>query len=162
MKVVDFVIKVIEKICFVLMLIMTFVTFAQAINRYIFSGSFFWAEEAAIWSMIWITFLGATVALRRGGHTRIDFLVNALPAKIRKWVEVFDYVVIAGFLSFLGWYSLPVIQKTGRLMSVGLRIPRSGMFYAILIGCILMVVYALLLAVCKAVGYDVNGGAKKS
>lgn len=156
MKGFDFVIKVIEKVCVVLMIIMTFVTFGQAFNRYVLGGSFFWAEEAAIWSMIWITFLGATVALRRGKHPRIDFLVNMFPIKIRKWVEAFDYLVIAIFLAFLGWHSLPVVQKTGRIIAVGLRIPRSIMFYSILVGCVLMVIYALLLAAGKVLGFEMQ------
>lgn len=158
MKTFDFLIKAIEKGCIILMMIMTFVTFGQAFNRYILGGSFFWAEEAAIWSMIWITFLGATVALRRGKHPRIDFLVNMFPLKIRKWIEVFDYLVIASFLAFLGWYSIPVVQKTGRIIAVGLRIPRSIMFYSVLVGCALMVIYTILLAIGKAVGHDMNGG----
>ena len=47
-KVLDCISKVIEKICFVLMAVMTMVTFAQAFNRYVLNGSFFWAEECAI------------------------------------------------------------------------------------------------------------------
>ncbi len=159
MKIFSFLIKAIEKLCFALMLVMTFVTFAQAVNRYVFAGSFFWAEECAIWSMIWITMLGSTVALSRSKHTRIDFLINMFPAKVKKWIEVFDYVIIAAFLGYLGYASLPVVEKTGRLISPGLKLPRSIMFYAVLAGCVLMVVYALLLAFKKATGMAEEGGA---
>lgn len=149
-KVLDCISKVIEKICFVLMAVMTLVTFAQAFNRYVLNGSFFWAEECAIWSMIWVTMLGSCVAMHRKSHTRIDFLINMLPIGVRKWVEVFDYIIIAVFLGFLGWYSLPVIQKTGRLISTGMKLPRSIMFWAILIGCIIMVLDCLNMAVKTA------------
>lgn len=151
MKILDIMSKVIEKICFVLLLTMTVTTFGQAVNRYVFNGSFFWAEECAIWSMIWLTMLGSTVAMHHKKHTRIDFLINMLPISSRKWVEVFDYVVIAAFLAFLGWYSLPVIQKTGRLISPGMKLPRSVMFYSILIGCVMMVVDSLAMAVRTAI-----------
>lgn len=151
MKVLNAISKVIEKVCCLLLIIMVVVTFAQAVNRYVFSGSFFWAEECAIWSSIWLTMLGSTVAMHRKSHTRIDFAINLLPISIRKWVEVFDYLVIAGFLAFLAWYSLPVIQKAGRLISTGLKLPRSIMFIAIAVGSVMMVIDCLCLAIKVAI-----------
>lgn len=150
-KFLDLINKVIEIICSILLAIMVIVTFAQAANRYIFKGSFFWAEEAAIWSMIWITLLGSSIAMHHHSHTRIDFVLNSLPKKIRKWVEVFDYLLIAVFLGYLGWYSIPVIRKTGRLISTGLKFPRSVVFYSILIGCILMIIDCIVTAVKYAI-----------
>lgn len=151
MKVLDFIAKVIEKLCFILLFVMTIVTFGQAVNRYVFSGSFFWAEECAIWSMIWLTLMGSVVAMHKGKHTRIDFLINMAPKGLRKWIEVLDYIIIAAFLGFLAWYSLPVVQKTGRLISPGVKLPRSVMFYSILVGSVLMVIDCLVLAVKTAV-----------
>ena len=150
-KLLDYISKLIELICSVLLCIMVVVTFAQAFNRYVLKGSFFWAEEAAIWSMIWITMLGSSVAMHHHTHTRIDFVLNSLPPKVRKWVEVFDYLLIAAFLAFLGWYSLPVIQKTSRLISPGLKFPRSVLFFSILVGCILMVIDCLASAIKVAI-----------
>jgi len=156
MKVFDLLIKIIEKLCFLLMAVMVVVTFAQVINRYIFKGSFFWAEECTILCMIWVAFLGAAVAMRRNQHTRIDFLINLLPAGGKKFMEVLDYGIIAVFLAFLGWKTIPIMWQMTGIMTIGMKIPRTVLFAAVFSGCVLVVIYCLLLGICTAIGYDIG------
>lgn len=154
LKYADYLIKVIEIICFILMAFMAAVTFAQAVNRYVFKGSFFWAEESAIMSMIYIAFLGATIAVRRDSNTRIDFLINLLPGKIKRYIEALDNVIIAAFMGFLAKSSLPIIKVTNTQKTVGMGAPRSLYYYAILISSILMIIYLLILTLYKIIGYE--------
>jgi TRAP-type C4-dicarboxylate transport system permease small subunit len=154
LKCADYLIKAIEVVCFALMALMTLATFAQAVNRYIFNSSFFWAEEAAIMSMIYIAFLGATLAVRRDSHTRIDFLINRLPAKTKRYVDALNNVVCALFMGFLAKSALPIINVTSTQKTIGMGAPRSLYYYAILISSILMIVYLLILALFKIVGYE--------
>ena len=160
MRYADYLIRAIEVVCFALMAFMTLATFGQAINRFVFHGSFFWAEESAIMSMIYIAFLGAALAIRRNAHTRIDFLILLLPAKVKRYVDALDNVICATFLAFLGRSALPIIIATGTQKTVGMGVPRSLYYYAILISCILMVFYLILLAVCKIVDYDPDKEAR--
>lgn len=161
MKYADYLIRIIEVVCFALMVLMTLTTFGQAFYRYVFHGSFFWAEESAIMAMIYIAFIGATLAIRRDVNTRIDFLINLFPAKIKRYIEALDDVVCAAFLAFLGRSAIPIITATGTQKTVGMGVPRSLYYYAILLSCILMVLYLLLLAICKIIDYDANRGAEK-
>lgn len=154
----DWIIKFIEWICVFLLIAMTMVTFAQVIYRYIFKGSFFWAEEFAIMTMIYLTFAGSTLAVRYGKHTRIDFLINMLSERGRRYVEALNNVICACFLAFIGYSSLPIIKTTGVQKTVGMQISRSIYYYAVLIGCGLMVIYFLILAYCKIKNYDLEGG----
>ena len=45
MKLLNLLSKALEAICFLLMAVMVAVTFSQVVNRFVFHGSFFWAEE---------------------------------------------------------------------------------------------------------------------
>lgn len=138
------------------MAIMVTVTFSQVVNRFVFGGSFFWAEECAILSMIWITFLGSTVAMANGTHTRIDFLINKLPKKARAVVESIDYIIIAIFLGALSYYTLPIIKSTSNQITVGMKISRSVMYYLILVGGAIMCFYCVLLAINSII--KIKGG----
>lgn len=160
MKILDFFNKILEKICFVLMIIMLSVTFAQVINRYIFGGSFFWAEECAILCMIWVTFLGSTIAIRRNSHTRIDFLINIFPPKLKKAVEVIDYLLMTVFVLYLGYISFDVLKINKGVLTVGLKISRSVMYSSLTVGMIFMAVYFIFMAICRLMDYDVDGGVK--
>lgn len=160
MRILDFSIRCIEAVCFVLMAAMVTVTFIQVVNRFVFQGAFFWAEECAILTMVWIAFLGSAVAVRKGVHTRIDFLINMLPAAAKRAVETLNYLLMAVFVAALGYYSLPIIKMAGRQITTGMKIPRSVIYYSILAGCICMGVYLVLLAVCAALGHNPDGGEK--
>jgi len=158
--VLDIIIKVVEAICILLLASLTIVTFAQAFNRYVLNGSFFWAEEFAIMAMIYITFLGSVLAVRYGKHTRIDFLLLSIKPRIRKYVEALDYIIMSVFLVILAKNALPIIDVTKSQLTLGMKVPRATYYYAILISSILMVIYLIVLAICKLVNHDIDGGSK--
>jgi TRAP-type C4-dicarboxylate transport system permease small subunit len=157
MRLVNFSVRCVEAICCFLIVVMVVVTFIQVVNRFIFQSAFFWAEECAILTMIWIAFMGSAIAARKGMHTRIDFLINMLAPKAKQAIETVNYLLMAAFVAALGYYSLPIIKVAGRQITTGMKIPRSVIYYSILAGCICMGVYLVLLAACKALGRDPDG-----
>ena len=56
-----------------------------------------WTEELAIFMLIWVSLLGAAVALGRGAHLGIDYFVGKLPERLRVATEVFAFFCIAAF-----------------------------------------------------------------
>lgn len=52
----------------------------QVFCRYALNHSLFWSEELARFLLVWLTFLGATVAYRRGLHASVDLLTQRLSA----------------------------------------------------------------------------------
>jgi len=55
----------------------------QVFSRYVLNHSLFWSEEAARYLLVWLTFLGASIAYRRKAHPGVDlfFARMNLPAK---------------------------------------------------------------------------------
>lgn len=160
MKLLDVMISILNKLCGVFLIIMTFITFAQAFYRYVLGGSFLWAEELTILGMIWICFLGSIVAMRSGGHTRIDFLINLLPAPAKRIIETVDYLLMAVFCGYLGYVSIDIVKVNKATLTTGLGIPRAVMYSALTAGMILMVITLLIMAFFKAVGHEMKGGEK--
>ena len=138
---------VMEKICAVLMIIMCLCSFAQVGNRLIFEKAFYWTDEITIFSMVWLTFMGSALAVSKNSHTRIDFFVNLLPGKIKKWVDALANLVCAAFCVILVFESLPVFQKNLQIYSSGLHWPMAINYVAVLLGGITMVLFFVLLAV---------------
>jgi len=145
MKKLDYLTKVIGAIVAFLMVFITAVTFLQVIRRFVFGNVFAWAEELAIYSMIWITFLGAVLCLRYGDHTRIDALINLFPHKVRKWIEAFDLLVCFAFMTLLAFHSVDLLKTTGRFLSTGARLPMYFVYSCILVSGILMIPYFIIL-----------------
>jgi TRAP-type C4-dicarboxylate transport system permease small subunit len=145
MKKLDYLTRVIEAIVAVLMAGVTILTFVQVVRRFVFGAVFPWAEELAIYSMIWITFFGAVLCLRHGEHTRIDAFLLVLPHKIRKWIEVFDYVLCFAFMMLMSYHSIALLKMTGKLLSTAARLPMYYVYSALLVSGVLMIPYFIVL-----------------
>jgi TRAP-type C4-dicarboxylate transport system permease small subunit len=63
----------------VLVTLLTAVTFAQVITRYVLNDPLIWSEEAARYLFVWVSMIGAALALREGGHFGLDLLIRSMP-----------------------------------------------------------------------------------
>ena len=62
-----------------LVALLTAVTFAQVVTRYLLGDSLIWSEEAARYLFVWVSMIGAALALREGGHFGLDLLIRPMP-----------------------------------------------------------------------------------
>lgn len=68
----------------VLLACMVVLVFGNALLRYVFNSGITVSEEVSRWMFIWITFLGAIVALRERAHLGVDMVVAKLPLRAKK------------------------------------------------------------------------------
>ena len=132
-------------VCAVLMAVITTATFTQVIRRYIFGSVFRWPEELAIFSMIWVAFLGAVLCLQGKEHIRIDFFIGLLPPAIKKWVEVLGLGICFAFMMVLAFYSPNMLATAGTILTPGMRIPMYLVYGSVMISAVLMVPYFIVL-----------------
>jgi TRAP-type C4-dicarboxylate transport system permease small subunit len=70
----------VETIAVVLLVtLLTAVTFAQVITRYVLDNPLIWSEEAARYLFVWVSMIGAALAIRQGGHFGLDLLIRPMP-----------------------------------------------------------------------------------
>ena len=60
--------------------IMVVLVFSNVVLRYAFNSGITVSEEVSRWLFVWLTFLGAIVAMREHGHLGVDSLVRRLPS----------------------------------------------------------------------------------
>ena len=58
--------------------LMVVLVFGNVVMRYALNSGFTVSEELSRWLFVWITFLGAVIALRENGHLGTDILVGKL------------------------------------------------------------------------------------
>jgi TRAP-type C4-dicarboxylate transport system permease small subunit len=59
--------------------VMVVMVFGNVVLRYAFNSSIAVSEEASRWLFVWMTFMGAVVALRERAHLGTDALISRLP-----------------------------------------------------------------------------------
>src|SRR5688500_4112856 len=64
--------------------IMVVLVFGNVVLRYAFNTGITVSEEVSRFLFVWLTFLGAIVAMREHGHLGVDMVVRALPAVGKK------------------------------------------------------------------------------
>jgi len=133
----------IKSFVFSAFILMVVVTFMQVVSRYVFGHSFFWAEELARYAMVWLTFLGAALAILEREHINIDFFIKQLPKALYPYANVLINLILVIFVAALMYYSLPIIQTSMKIHSTGLGIPMGYVNLALPVSGVFMIVYLI-------------------
>ena len=73
---------IVKWIIIIAMIIIPGVMTLQVIIRYVFNYPLSWAEESVRYTFIWLVFMSACAALRRGELIATDFLITRLPPRL--------------------------------------------------------------------------------
>ena len=92
-----FVDRIEETLIAALLGLMTLLTFANVIARYVFNSNILWALELTVFMFGWLVLLGAPYAVKKGTHLGVDAVINMLPDRMRK---IFALVAVAVCIIF--------------------------------------------------------------
>ena len=137
---VDFVARLVS--IFFVLCVLVFMT-SQVFFRYVLNSSLQWSEEASIWAMIWMVFIGSVVVVRRWEHIYIPTVVKLLPIKIRSLVIVFTKILVLIFLCVLCWYGWGIVTGHSNALSHNIGVSTAWAKASVPIGCAMMVVITL-------------------
>jgi TRAP-type transport system small permease protein len=70
--------KLLELLLVLLLAAMVAMVFGNVVLRYGFNSGITFSEELSRWAFVWMTFLGAIVALKDNGHLGTDMLIGRL------------------------------------------------------------------------------------
>src|SRR4051812_46122009 len=74
--------------------IMVVLVFGNVVLRYAFNSGITVSEELGRWLFVWVTFMGAVVALREHAHLGTDALVARLPPIGKKVCLVLGHLIM--------------------------------------------------------------------
>ena len=74
--------------------IMVVLVFANVMLRYVFNSGITLSEELSRWLFVWLTFLGAIVAMHEGAHLGTDMLVSRLSVRGKKACLILGHVLM--------------------------------------------------------------------
>lgn len=122
--------------------VMVVLVFTNVVMRYAFSSGITLSEELSRWLFVWMTFMGAIVAMKDGAHLGSDTLVSRLPLAGKKLCFVLGHLLMlfVCWLLFKGSYEQTLINldSTSAVMELSM-----GIFYGC--GVVAAVSLALIL-----------------
>ena len=116
-----------------------FATTAQVVTRFVLQTSAPWTEESARYVFIWMTFIGAAYAAKKGIHIRIDLLDTYLPPKagrVFRMISTLLFLVFMAIMVWAGWQVCSNLLARPQYSPV-MRIPTIIVYAAVPVGCAL-------------------------
>ena len=89
-----------------LLFLMVFLAFGQVLLRNFLSSGLLWTDIFLRQMVLWVGFLGASLAVRERRHISIDVLPQFLPASYRPLIQIFVSFctgLISVFLTLASW-----------------------------------------------------------
>ena len=122
--------------------VMVVMVFGNVVLRYGFNSGIIVSEEVSRWLFLWVTFLGAIVALKEHAHLGSDFLIARLPRRGKQACLVIGHVLMlyATWLIFSGALTQARIN-----LSVEAPVTGASMAFVYATGVVFAVFAAVLL-----------------
>jgi TRAP-type C4-dicarboxylate transport system permease small subunit len=128
------------RLLFILGISMTVIVALQVFCRYGLNRSLFWSEELARYLMVWLTFLGATTAYRRGMHPGVDVLTTRMPSGLRRGFALLVHLISMAFFLAMVVYGIEFAHFVRLQISPALGLPKWIVLGAIPVaGAVLMI-----------------------
>ncbi len=105
-------------------LVMVVVVAAQVFCRYVLNHSLFWSEELARYLLVWLTFLGATVAYHRRVHPSVDMLQARMGPRAARAMTIGAYLAALFFFGVLTVYGMQFAHFVRAQISPALQSPK--------------------------------------
>ena len=146
----------------ILLGVMTLVTFANVIARYVFNTNILWALETTTFLFAWLVLVGASYCVKIGAHLGVDVLIAYFSPAVRRVVGLvavaaclaFSIILVIGafeyWLPFIGkraWYEVndilmpDFLQFLAPILNEGERwekLPRFIPYFALPLGMVLL------------------------
>jgi tripartite ATP-independent transporter DctM subunit len=126
----------------VLVVLEVLVLLAGVISRYGFNRPLTWSDELASILFLWLSMFGAVIALRRGEHMRLSFLVSRAPFRWRAFIETLSAMVVALFVVAILPPAHDYLEIQWMILTPALEIHDTLRVAAIGVGAVLMFLIA--------------------
>ena len=108
--------------------LLAFTVFYQFFTRYVLDNSAAWTEEIARYLLIVVTFLGASMAVRRNTHIQVEFLYRYLPAPVGRVLSTLVDLIRLAFLGYATWLAIDLVPRMNNLGMTVVDLPMSYIY----------------------------------
>ena len=133
----DGIMKVEFTACFIMLVTMIMSVFMNAVFR-IFGSAIDWSTDMAQLMFVWVSVLGADMALKKSRHVGVDLLTRKLPNKVNTLLMILIYVAMVIFLVTVAYYGVNLAIQNSKRMFNTLPISYSWATMAVPVGFSLM------------------------
>ncbi len=126
--------RVVSGVVILLFTAMMISVLVQVGGRYVFNYSIAWSEETATFAQVWLTLLGAGIAMRHNQHVGVDMVIRKAPLPVQRLCNGAGLLLGLWFLGVVVVGSLSMLAIGFVVKSPALRIPMAVPYMALPVG----------------------------
>ncbi len=137
-----------EVIVIAFMFSITLLVSAETIARYVFTSSFYITNEISVILLVWIGYVGCSLAIRQGGHAAFEVLQGPLSRWLnvrQQVIAIICHMLVAVFAVFLCVTGIPTALDALAEYAPASGISQFWMFIAAPVGAVLMLFQLFML-----------------
>lgn len=115
----------------------------NTVLRYAGGSSLQWANEVPELLFPWLVMAGVVLAAQQGAHIATTFLMEALSARVGRWLAVASWLVVAALYGTLSLATLRMLELVHDEKSPILGVPGSITYACVMLGMLLLALLAL-------------------
>ncbi len=132
----------------------------EVLGRYVLGSSPHWSGELSVFTLVWISMMGAAVGLPRGYQMGMTFFIDRLSPGTGRLMRILGHLVTLSILSVLVVYGFKQTAHNLDQISPAMRISMALPYLAIPVGALLMWLVTLeqVLGAVTGEGDDIKPG----
>jgi len=125
---------------------MTAVVFLQVLYRYVFAQPLQWSEELARYLFVWLSILGAALAVQKKGHFGLDLFYKMLSSRRRQVVRMVVCLFTGTVIFVILYQGIILVQKTALQESPAMGVSMSWAYASLPVGGALMAIHLIAIS----------------
>lgn len=139
----DFLERVVEIVGITLLVLMVIIIGVQVFYRYFLNFTPSWSEDLSLLFMIWFSFLGIALGVKRDTHLSIEFFFNRLSKNFQRFITDFNYILILFFSYILFTRGIILVRMTLNSKMPSLKVPTSVLYIVIPIMSVIIIIFLI-------------------
>ena len=133
--------KLLEVVCCLLLVLMTFTATWQVVSRYVFKSPSTWSESVTLIAFVWMALLASAYVFGKQEHMQMTFIFDKFNKANRKKIKMLTEIIIFAFalcVLVVGGFKISMLEMGQKEASLGiamgyiyLALPLSGVFTCI-------------------------------
>lgn len=138
--------KAVAGLCRLLLWVSTtvifFILIANTVLRYATGSSLQWANEVPELLFPWLVMSGVVLAAGHGAHITTSFLMDAVPAALRRWIGIGMWLGVAALYAILARATFQMLEIVHDERSPILQVPGSLTYACVMGGMVMLALLA--------------------
>jgi TRAP-type C4-dicarboxylate transport system permease small subunit len=137
-----------------LLLVMTVLIFWQVFARFVVGSPLYFSDEIARFAMIWLTFIGAGYAYRKGLLISVDIVLEFAGPRVSRLLRILIILTSALFAFILAKYGFELVGRVANQTAPSTRISMMWPYLAVPVGGIVILVNSVALLIDEILGIE--------